>query len=81
MAVVEVKNLKFSYANEELYSSLDFALNHFEHATLVGPNGSGKSTFMKLLAGKLTPDSGEVKWLNGISYSYLDQQLEVNTEE
>lgn len=80
MAVLEVKDLKFSYENEGLYKSLNFALQHKEHATLVGPNGSGKSTFMKLISKKLNPDSGTIEWLNGITYSYLDQQLEVKKD-
>ena len=80
MAVLEVKDLKFSYENEGLYKSLSFSLQHKEHATLVGPNGTGKSTFMKLIAKKLNPDSGTIEWLNGITYAYLDQQLEVKKD-
>ncbi|MCR5741812.1 MAG: ATP-binding cassette domain-containing protein [Gammaproteobacteria bacterium] len=80
MSILSVKNLNFSYENEGLYKNLSFDLNLGEHATLVGPNGCGKSTFMKIIINKLSPDSGTVKWLNGVKYSYLDQQLEVDTD-
>lgn len=81
MAVLEVKDLKFSYTDQDIYRSVSFALQLGDHATLVGPNGSGKSTFMKLIAKKLNPDSGTIEWLSGISYSYLDQQLEVRVDQ
>ena len=80
MGLVDVDKLTFTYENEGLYKSVSFSLQFGEHACLVGKNGSGKSTFMKLLADKLTPDSGTITWLNGIKYSYLDQQLEVKTD-
>ncbi|MCR5565081.1 MAG: ATP-binding cassette domain-containing protein, partial [Gammaproteobacteria bacterium] len=80
MGLVDVEKLTFTYENEGLYKSVSFSLQFGEHACLVGKNGSGKSTFMKLLADKLTPDSGTITWLNGIKYSYLDQQLEVKTD-
>ncbi len=80
MAILEVRNLKFGYQNEELYNSVSFDIYSGEHATLVGPNGVGKSTLMKLIVGKLTPDSGTISWLNGVNYSYLDQQLEVKKD-
>ena len=80
MAILEVKDLKFSYDNTGLYKSINFSIQHKEHVVLVGPNGSGKSTFMKLIAKILNPDSGTIEWLNGIKYSYLDQNLEVKKD-
>ena len=80
MSILEVRNLKFGYTNDELYNSVSFDLNLGEHAVLVGPNGCGKSTFMKIISGKLREDSGTVTWLKDIRYAYLDQQLEVSKD-
>lgn len=80
MAILEVRDLKFSYDNNGLYKASNFDLQLYDHAVLVGPNGSGKSTFMKLIAKILNPDSGTITWLNNIKYSYLDQQLEVKKD-
>ncbi|HEY8444919.1 MAG TPA: ABC-F family ATP-binding cassette domain-containing protein [Bacilli bacterium] len=75
--MLEVKNLRFSYGDKELYNNLNFKIYKDEHVGLVGANGSGKSTLMNLLAHRLVPDSGEIIWDQNITYSYLDQYLKV----
>lgn len=42
---------------------------------LIGDNGSGKSTFLKILAGKETPDQGKVVWSRDSKIGYLEQEI------
>ena len=81
MALLTVSDLRFSYADNELYDDVSFQLNEGEHAVLVGHNGSGKSTLLKLLTGKLLPDKGKIEWTGGVSFSYLDQELKENADQ
>lgn len=80
MSILEVNNLKFSYQDKILFSNINFRLLQTDHLGLIGMNGVGKTTFLKILAEKLHPDEGKVSWLSGVSYSYLDQHLEVNND-
>ncbi len=81
MGILDVTGLKFKYKDIELYKNAEFHLEPKEHVVLVGDNGSGKSTFMKLISKNLIPDAGTISWLPHISYSYLDQHLEMKNED
>lgn len=61
MAIIEVKDLTFSY--DETKTTIDhvsFAIEEGTYTTIVGHNGSGKSTIAKLLAGLLEKKSGSI---------------------
>ena len=79
MSVLEIEKLRFSYKDKELFNDLETRIFDNEHIGIVGLNGVGKTTFMKLIAGKLIPDSGTITWDSNKSFSYLDQHLEVTT--
>lgn len=81
MGILDVTGLKFKYKDIELYKSVEFHLEPKEHIALVGDNGSGKSTFMKLISKNLIPDAGKISWLPHVTYSYLDQHLEMKNED
>jgi ATPase subunit of ABC transporter with duplicated ATPase domains len=44
-----------------------------DRIALLGPNGTGKSTVLKLLAGELSADAGDVRMLGRASVAYLQQ--------
>lgn len=62
--VVEVKNLNLTYHTKEVETlalkGLSFDVYEGEFLTIVGPSGCGKSTVLSLIAGLLSPSSGEV---------------------
>lgn len=58
MALIEAKNLEFSYNGEPALRALSFALAAGDLLAVIGPNGSGKSTLLKLLGGFLSPSGG-----------------------
>ncbi|RYU97340.1 sugar ABC transporter ATP-binding protein [Emticicia agri] len=58
--ILEVQNLCKSFSGIRVLDNITFNLEKGEVHALMGENGAGKSTFMKILMGLLTPDSGEI---------------------
>ena len=48
-------------------------MNEGDRIGVVGINGTGKSTFLKIIAGVETPDSGSVSKAGGVRIGYLPQ--------
>ena len=59
-SLAEVVHLRKSYGNHLAVKDVSFKLQRGEVLGLLGPNGAGKSTTMMMLAGLLTPTSGNV---------------------
>ncbi len=71
--VLQVKDLKKSFKEKTLFEKLRFNINRGEKVAIMGVNGIGKSTLMKLLAGHLTQDTGEIDWGHESHVSYFSQ--------
>lgn len=78
--MLEILNLRFSYGDKELFNDASVKIFNGERVGLIGLNGVGKSTLMNLIAHRLTKDSGKIIWDDHITFSYLDQQLEVEDD-
>jgi ABC-2 type transport system ATP-binding protein len=58
--MVEIKNIKKVYDNNIAVNNLSLNIDKGEIVGLLGPNGAGKSTTMKIVAGLIIPDDGDV---------------------
>jgi len=59
--VLAVRNLRKSYGRGVLaVDGVSFSVEPGQMVGLLGPNGAGKSTTVAMIAGLVTPDSGEV---------------------
>ena len=75
--VISLEGVAKSYEDNFVYDNVDLKLYRGDHVALVGPNGAGKSTLMKLIAGKLKPDAGEISLGQNVTEAYYAQhQLE-----
>ena len=73
MSILNVENVSHSFGGREILDKASFRLLKGEHIGLIGANGEGKSTFLNIITGKLSPDSGKVEWCKHITTGYLDQ--------
>src|ERR1039458_2447272 len=58
--MLEVKDLTKSYGKLIAVTGVSFRADSGETIGLLGPNGAGKTTTVSIIAGLLSPDSGEV---------------------
>lgn len=67
-------NVSFSYeSGNTLIPEVEFSLAKDDRIAVIGPNGKGKTTFLNLLAGELTPNSGEVRLNEQTKLAYFGQ--------
>ncbi len=55
---IHVRGLTKRFADRTVVNAVDLTVNRGEIYGFLGPNGSGKTTFIRMLCGLLTPDSG-----------------------
>ncbi len=76
--LINVENLDKTIRSRELLKDVSFTIEEGEGVALIGPNGEGKSTLLDIITGKDTYYTGSVKLKNGVSYSYLTQDISLN---
>lgn len=81
MLLYRLTNLSLAYGDRPLLDKVDLTIHSGERIGILGQNGAGKSTFMKLLCGQATPDSGELWKAGDLRVAYLDQNLPELSEE
>ncbi len=64
--MLEIKNLAKSYDTRTIFKNMNLTVNDGEVLSIVGPSGIGKTTFLRIVAGLLPADQGELI-LNGES--------------
>ena len=78
MALLSLKQVVVSFGGPNLLDKVDFQLDRGERVCLVGRNGAGKSTLMKLIAGDIKQDSGELVGQN-LKIARLEQEVPSDT--
>lgn len=64
--MLEIKGIKKTYGKTVAMDTFQATFHEGQVYSAVGPNGAGKTTLIRMIAGLLTPDSGEVL-LNGMN--------------
>lgn len=80
MNFLSVENISKSFGDRQLFKDVTFGIEKGQKIAFIAKNGSGKTTLLKILAGKETPDSGNVTFRKDIKISFLSQEHLFNVE-
>ncbi|MGR3485194.1 MAG: ABC-F family ATP-binding cassette domain-containing protein [Paracoccaceae bacterium] len=71
--LLQLSDVTLSWGGDPVFADLSAVIQPGDRVALVGRNGSGKSTLMKVMAGLVEPDAGEVTAAPGASVGYMEQ--------
>ncbi|MDX1932057.1 MAG: ABC-F family ATP-binding cassette domain-containing protein [Capsulimonadales bacterium] len=74
--VVVVERASKRYGDKVLLENATFSLERGDRIGVVGPNGVGKSTFVEMVAGEESPDSGYIRRGHGVTLAFHKQEVD-----
>ncbi len=72
---VELEHISKAYRDRKLIDDFSYIFLKNDRVGFIGPNGSGKTTLMKMIAGALEPDSGEIIVGQTVKIGYYAQEI------
>jgi ATP-binding cassette subfamily F protein uup len=75
MAILSLREVSIQFGGPTLLDAVSFSIEPGDRACITGRNGEGKSTLLKLIAGLIRPDSGEIIRQPGLRVAYLTQDV------
>ncbi len=72
--ILNAQGLSKRFGAVPIFDGISFVICERDRIGLIGPNGSGKSTLLRVLAGLMSPDSGEVALRKRTRLSYVEQE-------
>lgn len=73
---IELDHICKGYDGKQLIQDFTYVFLKDDRIGIIGPNGCGKTTLMKIIAGKLEPDSGSVTVGQTIQIGFYSQMIE-----
>ncbi len=78
---IKAGDLSKSFGQKSLFRHAEMAVHYGERVAMIGPNGCGKTTFLKMLLGEETTDSGAIQLGANVLLAYLPQTVSFPNEE
>ncbi len=80
MALVSLREVTVAFGGPPVLDCVSLSIEKGERSCVTGRNGEGKSTLLKVIAGLLEPDGGEVIREKGCRIAYVGQEVPVSDE-
>src|SRR5512144_1048010 len=78
MSLAQFADASFAYPGTEILDGASLLIRPGDRLALLAPNGAGKSTVLRLLAGDIQADAGDIRVLGRATVAYLRQSQELS---
>lgn len=78
MPLIRVQDATISFGPTTVLDKVNMTIDRGARTALVGRNGEGKSTLLKIIAGLIQPDSGDIIVSAGLKTAYLPQAVPID---
>ena len=75
MALLSLQDVSVSFGGPPLLEKVNMQVEKGERVCLLGCNGEGKTTLLRLISGRMEPDSGVITFQMGTRVAGLSQEL------
>ncbi len=81
MNILSLENVGKNYGIKPLFGNVTVGLEERDKIGIIGANGSGKTTFLRVIAGTETPDTGKITRSQSKTLAYLEQNPQFDDEK
>ncbi len=75
MALITLRDISLAFGGPPLFDGITLQIEPGDRLCLLGRNGTGKSTLLKLIAGELPPEGGELIRSQGLKVALVSQEI------
>lgn len=76
--LLQLSDISLTFGGDPVFDNLSLVVQPGDRVALVGRNGSGKSTLMKVMAGLVDVDRGDIVAGPGVSVGYMEQDPDLS---
>jgi ATP-binding cassette, subfamily F, member 3 len=79
--MISINQLSIHFTGEYIFDNVSFLINDRDRVGLVGKNGAGKTTMLRILAGLIEPEIGNLAYPSGTTIGYLPQEMLIQSNK
>lgn len=79
--MILIKDMSLNFGDRAIFNDVSITFKDKDRIGLIGKNGAGKTTLFKLINKQINPDSGVIEHSNIKNLGYLEQHLNVNSDQ
>ena len=76
--LLQLSDIALTFGGDPVFENLGLVIQQGDRLALVGRNGSGKSTLMKVMAGLVEADKGDITAGPGVTVGYMEQDPDLS---